>query len=279
MPGKELENRLIDIKLLLEHGITHMNETGRTDRMLAVHHAHQAVELSLRIKAEEMGFNPYKFPDLIKRLKKPGKGLAGIIIPYERKVEELNKTRALIQHYGQTPDFQTVIQLVTIAKEAIIDFWKEQFNIDYYDISLLNQLQDKDLLETLNQAEIFLKEKKYDRSVELSILAIYKNIWKLAKKFPPPAFQSKGELLNELMGYGSSDPFGKWDAFLYVVLSLPYASKLKQLRQKTGIVYLGIPGGKPIMQQRKDYKAQEPDAFYAFSIAVEYSLWIEQMYF
>lgn len=276
MPGQELENRLVDIKLLLEHGLTHMNETARIDRMLAVHHAHQAVELSLKIKAEEMGLNPYEFPTLIKCLKKPGKGLAGITISYERKLEELNKTRVLIQHYGQTPDFQTVVQLVTTAKEAIIDFWKQQFNIDYYDISLLNQFQDKDLLETLKQSERFLKEKKYDRSVQLSVLAIYKNIWKLAKKFPPPAFQKKGELLNELRGFGSSDPFGKWDDFLYVVLSLPYASKLKQLKEKTGIRYLF---SEDTMQQLKDYKATPEDANSAFSLASEYSFWIEQMYF
>lgn len=82
-----------------------------------------------------------------------------------------------------------------------------------------------------------------------------------------------------LSGYGASDPFGRWDDFLYVVLSMTYASKLKQVREKTGIVYLGIPGCKPIMQQMKEYKATEDDAFFAFSLATEYSLWIEQMYF
>ena len=191
MPGAELTNRLIDIKLLLEHGITHMDGMGSIDRMLAVHHAHHAVELTLRIKAEEIGSNAYQYPDLLKALKKPREGSPGITIPSERGLRELNTTRGLIQHHGQTPDPKTVIRLVTIAKEAIINFWKQQFNVDYYDVSLLNKLQDKDIQKTLTQAERFLKEKKYDRSVAASILAIYENIWRLGKKFPPPAFNRK----------------------------------------------------------------------------------------
>ena len=273
---KELQNRLLDIKLLLEHGLLHMNETSRIDRMLAIHHAHQAVELSLKIKAEEMGTNAYDYPKLVNFLKKPGKGRVGIEIPFERSLDQLNKTRVLVQHYGEPPDQSTVIKLVSIVKEALIDFWKKEFGINYDEISLLCQLQDTDLLKTLQQAEKFLKEKKYAESVQQSILTIYKNIWKLAKKFPPPAFQSKGELLDELRGYGSSNPFGKRDDFLYVVLSLPYASKLKQLKQKTGIVFLFSEDS---MQQMKDYKATLEDANSAFSLASEYSLWVEQMYF
>ena len=276
MAEKELQNRLLDIKLLLEHGLLHMNETSRIDRILAIHHAHQAVELSLRIKAEEMGSNAYDYPKLVKFLNKPGKGKEGIEIPFERSLDQINKTRALAQHYGEPPDHSTVIKLVSIAKEAIIDFWNNEFGIDYNELSLFSHLENSDLIVTLQQAERFLKEKKYEESIQKSILAIYKNIWKLAKKFPPPTFQSKGELINELMGSGSSDPFGKWDDFLYVVLSLPYAAKLKQLKQKTGIVFLF---NEDSMQQMKDYKATPEDANSAFSLASEYSLWIEQMYF
>jgi len=279
MAAAELKNRLIDIKMLLEHGITHMNDMSRIGRMLAIHHAHQAIELTLRIKAEEIGSNAYYYPDLVKDLKKPNKGFNGITIPNERILDQLNKTRVLAQHYGDPPEQPTVVKLVSIAKEAVIDFWLNEFDINYDDVGLLNLLQDKDLQETLKQGENLLKEKKYNESVQLSVLAIYKNIWKLATKFPPPAFQSKGELANELMGYGSSNPFERWDDFLYVVLSLPYASKLKQLKEKTGIVYFNFIGGKTGMQQMKDYKATDADAFFAHSLATEYSLWIEQMYF
>jgi HEPN domain-containing protein len=275
MPGKELENRLIDIKMLLEHGITHMNDISRIGRMLAIHHAHQAVELSLRIKAEEIGSNAYRYPDLVRALKKPRSGFQGILIPFERSLDQLNKTRVLAQHYGEAPEQSTVIKLVSIAREAIIDFWNQQFNVNYDDISLHSLLQDKDIQMTLKEAEKLLNEKKYDESVQQSILAIYKNIWKLGEKFPAPAFQLRGESLNWLEGYGSSDPFRKWDDFLFVVLSLPYASRLKELRQKTGIVFFTTGH----MQKLKAYEATAADAYFAFSLVAEYSLWIENMYF
>lgn len=122
MPAVELRNRLIDIRMLLEHGITHMNDMSRIGRMLAVHHAHQAVELTLRIKAEEIGSNACRYDDLVKDLKKPRRAFDGIVIPNERILDQLNKTRALAQHYGEPPEQSTVVRLVSIAKEAMIDF-------------------------------------------------------------------------------------------------------------------------------------------------------------
>ena len=276
MAAPELKNRLIDIKMLLEHGITHMNDISRIGRMLAIHHAHQAVELTLRIKAEEIGSNAYKYDKLVEDLKNSRKGSKGITIPNERILDQLNKARNLAQHFGQPSEQQDVVKLVSIAKEAVIDFWAQQFGVNYDDVGLLNLLQDKDIQDTLKQAENSLKEKKYDESVELSILAIHKNIWKLGWKFPPPALQKQGA---GLMGFEIINPFERWDDFLYVVLSLPYASKLKELKGKTGIVHLPIPGGQPIMQRLKDYHATEDDAFFAHALATEYSLWIEQMYF
>jgi len=248
MTAADLKNRLIDIKMLLEHGITHMNDMSRIGRMLAIHHAHQAVELTLRIKAEEIGSNPYGFPELIKVLKKPRKEFKGITIPNERILDQLNTTRVLAQHHGEPPEQQTVVKLVSIAKEAVIDFWAQQFGVNYDDVGLLNLLHDKDLQKTLMKAESLLEEKKYDESLALSILAIYQNIWKLGKKFPPPAFQEKDD---GLLGLKFSNPFERWDDFLYVVLSLPNVSKLKQIREKTGIVYFG-PVENPVIQQMKD---------------------------
>jgi len=277
MAAAELKNRLIDVKMLLEHGMIHMTDVSRIGRMLAIHHAHQAVELTLRIKAEEIGSNAYRYDKLVQELKNPGKGFQGITIPNERILDQLNKTRNLVQHYGQPPPEQVdVVRLVSIAKETVIDFWAQQFGVNYNEVGLLNLLQDKDLQETLTQAERLLGEKKYDESVESSILAIYQNIWKLGRKFPPPSFQTSGA---GLPGYGISEFLNRWDDFLHVVLSLPYASKLKELRGKTGIVYLPIPGGKPVMQKLKEHKATDADAFSALALATEYSLWIEQMYF
>jgi len=181
----------------------------------------------------------------------------------------LNTTRNLAQHHGQVPDQTTVAKLVAIAKEFLIDFWLKEFNVEYEDISLLKQVQDQELQGILKKAEESLKEQNYDETMEQAILAIYKNVWKLKRKFPPP--------------YVSHHPMlafpEEWQDFLLVALSTPYASKLRRLLETTGIVFLPIPEGEPVIQKMKDYKATKEDAIFACGIALEYTIWVEQMYF
>lgn len=264
MVKKELENFLVSTKMILEHGIIHMNDTSRIGRLLAIHHAHQAIELSLRARAEQLRERPYNYDEIKKVLKRHN-----VVIPYERSLDELNTTRNLAQHHGQIPDQTTVLKLVSIAREFLIDFWLEEFDVKYEDISLLKQVQDQELQEILEKAEKLLNKQKFDEAVEQAILTIFRNVWKLAKKFPPP--------------YVSDSILGgfprQWNDFILVALSTPYASKLKRLFEKTGIVFLPIPGGKPVMQKLKGFKATKEDATFACSIALEYTIWVEQMYF
>ena len=51
-PESEVRNALLDAKAILLHGKYHVGRghLSRTDKLLAIHHAHQAVELTLREK-------------------------------------------------------------------------------------------------------------------------------------------------------------------------------------------------------------------------------------
>jgi len=258
----ELLHRLLDAKLLLEHGIIHMKETNKIGKLLAIHHAHQAVELSMRIRAEQFDENPFTFQDIKKALKKHN-----VIIPYERTVDELNTTRTLAQHYGQSSEETTVIKLVTIAKEFLIEFWRREFSVEYDDVSLTSLLNDEEIRKLINEANDSLTKQEFDKAMEQALLVIYKTIWKLEAKFKPP-------LVSPNPWFGGDPDY--WKDFAWVVLSTPYASKLKKLLDTTGIVYLNI--GKPIMQKMKDYKATKDDASFAISLCLEYALWIEQTY-
>src|SRR6266567_3834451 len=68
----EIEYFLTDANSILRHGKIHLSrgKASRLDRRLAIHHAHHAVELVLRKKAELLGLNPFEFPVLVKSLKK-----------------------------------------------------------------------------------------------------------------------------------------------------------------------------------------------------------------
>lgn len=150
-----------------------------------------------------------------------------------------------------------------------MDFWLEEFNVKYEDISLLEQVQDQELQAVLKEAEQSLNKQKYDEAVEQAMLAIYKTVWKLEKKFPPPYVS-----YHPMMAFPE-----QWKDFVVVVLSAPYASKLNMLFKKTGIIFLHIPKGKPVTQRLKDYEATKQDAISAFGIALEYGIWVEHRYF
>lgn len=260
----ELEHLLLDAKLLLEHGITHMKDTTRMGKLLAIHHAHQAVELSMRIKAEQFKENPYSYPDIKKALKGHD-----VNIPYEHTMDELNTTRILAQHYGQPPEDSAVIKLVTVAKEFLIDFWRKEFSVNYDDVSLTSLISDEQIKKLIDGANDLLSKQEFDKAVEEAVLVVYKIIWKLEAKFQLPFVSPHPNAVF---------PDYRKD-FVWVVLSTPYASKLRRLLDITGIVYLPILRGNPIMQKMKDYKATKDDALFAVSLSLEYALWVEQTYF
>jgi hypothetical protein len=259
----ELEWQLLDAKLLLEHGITHMKDTTRIGKLLAIHHAHEAVELSMRIRAEQFKENPYSYADIKKALKGHD-----VNIPYEHTMDELNKTRTLAQHYGQPPEDSTAIKLVSVAKEFLIEFWQKEFFINYDDVSLATLISNQQIREIIEKANELLEKEDFDGAVEQAVLAIYRTTWELERKFTPPSVVD-----NRL-----PQPFGqfdRWRDYTWVVLSIPYASKLRKLLDITGIRYFTATA----MQKMKDYKATKDDAYFAVSLCLEYALWVEQTYF
>lgn len=263
----ELEHRLLDAKLLLEHGIIHMRDTTKIGKLLAIHHAHEAVELSMRIRAEQFKENPYLYPDIKKALK--GHSVA---IPYEHTMDELNTTRNLAQHYGQSPEDSAAIKLVTVAKEFLIEFWQKEFSVNYDDISLATLINNEEIRKVLEKANELFEKQDFDGAVEQAVLVIYKTIWELEREFNPPTVPGNTILFD-------FSQFEQWRDYAWVVLSIPYASKLRKLLDLTGIVYIPIIGGKPAMQKMKTYKATKDDALFAISLSLEYALWAEQTYF
>lgn len=135
---------LLDLKTLMEHAIFHLQGGSRIDMHLAINHAHQAVELTLRKKADLLGKNPRDFPALIKTLQKGGVG-----IPYSRQIDELNKARVLSQHYSSAPNDDDVRRLVFVAKDFLIDFWKDAIGVDYDSVSLTELISNDEIRNVL----------------------------------------------------------------------------------------------------------------------------------
>lgn len=253
---------LLDLKALMEHAILHQQSGSKFDMRLGVNHAHQAVELSLRKKAELLGKNPFYFPEVLKTLKDNG-----VKIPFERQAVELNEARRLTLHYGTTPNDNDARRLIFVAKDFLIDFWKEAFEVNYDDISMVELITNDEVRELLKEAE---KTNDYEQAIVKSVLAIYKVKWWIEGRFRgkatlPPFMSQEG-------------PDGMLSFILDVALSSPFAYKLWKLGESTGIIFLPIPGGEPVMQQLKQREFIREDAVSALELAIEYSLWAEHAY-
>lgn len=256
---------LLDLKALMEHAIIHQQSGTKLDMRLAINHAHQAVELTLRKKAELLGESPYDFPAIINVLKNKG-----VRIPYGRQIEELNKTRILTQHYGTTPNENDARRLIFVARDFLIDFWKEAFQVDYDGVSMLDVINNEDVKKTLQEAQKYLeKDQNYREATLKSVLAIYKIKWWIRRKFEimPSTIMIETHLLQQAL-----------DSVLDIALSSPFTYKLRKLQETTGTVFLPIPGGEPIMQQLKEHEFVREDALFALELATEYALWAEQVY-
>ena len=255
----------LDLKTLMEHAILHQQSGTRLDMRFAINHAHQAVELALRKKAENLKESPYDFPEIVKVLKKND-----IKIPYQRQIEELNKTRILTQHYGTTPNENDARRLIFVARDFLIDFWKDAFSVDYNSISLLDLISNEDVKKALQEAKkCFEKDQNYKEATVKSVLAIYKTKWWIKSKFPILS----NVILPQVYSLQSA-----LDEVLDITLSGPFAHKLRKLGGITSIIFLPIPGGEPHMQQLKKHKFVREDALFASELATEYALWAEQVY-
>jgi len=257
----------LDSKALMEHAIFHQQNGSKMDMRLAVNHAHQAIELTLRRKVELLGKNPWDFPKILKTLREEG-----VKIPYGRQIEELNKIRILTQHYGTTPNENDACRLIFVARDFLIDFWKDAFGVSYSDISLTDLISDDGVRKVLKEAE---DAENYDECVTKSVLATFMVKWWIEAGFYEEGPFTSGISLVDSVDFNVSDAL---NFILDVALSSPFAYKLRKLRKETGIVFLPIPGGTPKMQKLKQQEFTRQDALQAMELAIEYALWAEQIY-
>lgn len=68
------------------------------------------------------------------------------------------------------------------------------------------------------------------------------------------------------------------DYVLEVALSSPFAYKLWKLKETTGIIFLPTGEKELTMQRLKECEFTKKDAMFALELAIEYTLWAEQVY-
>ena len=276
---------LIEAKLLLRHGIFHISRgrPSRIDRRLGVHHAHNAIELTFRRKAAELGASTgevYEFPKLIKFLS--GKGVS---ITYQRELEELNKTRELIQHYGQVPDEKEAYRMVHAAQNCLKEFCAAAFSIDYGALSPTDLIGNQEIRKTLAEAQEAYDKGRFEDAAIAAHFAIQQGKWIVMQKVLGRRYRHHVSLSTErLLGdvvRAIDDIREELDDTVDMALSASFACDFRRLSEITRAVFHRIVGGGVTTQVMKQFRDHEPtadDAEFAIELATEYLQWADQSY-
>jgi len=275
----------MEAKLLLCHGIFHIGQMrpSRLDRRLSVHHVHHALELAFRRKASDLAISPakvYEFPRLTKHLTQ-----SGVAIPYQTELEELNKTRELIQHYGQVPDEKEAYRLVHAAENCMKEFCSSAFGVDFDELSPNDLISNEDIRKTLAEAQDAYDSKRFEDAAIAAHFAIQQGKWIIERKVMSPRWRHRLSLHTERVFEDvakSLDDIDRYvDDVLDVALSASFASSFRHLQEITRAVFHQILGGKPItqvMKQSRDHDPTQEDAQFAIELATEYLSWADQTY-
>ncbi len=276
---------LTDSKLIL-HDARFRIARGRSSRLdsrQALKDAHHAVELVLRRKAEELNAKPYDFDTLLKTLKEQD-----ITVPYERELDELNKSRVLAQHYGSVLDGKDTYRLVVTAENFMKDFLPASFGVDYDSLSILDPLGNDDVKATLEEAIRKQKAGRFEDAAIAAHLAVQKTKWVIERRVSPTG---RGFRRHFHLTFGES-MFGDINNALDeiseaventrdIALSAPFAQDLKRLSDITRAAFLRILDGPveiQVMKELRDHEPSSDDADFAVNLAIEFALWADQVY-
>lgn len=147
---------LINLKMIMKHGMLHLKNKSKLNIMLGIHNSHFAVENLLREKAKDHRFNaPLSktgFDDIIKKVNKDPN------IPNFEDLLRLNTTRNNIQHKNIYPHFDTATELVTIAENFLKWGYKTYFEADYDSLKLEDMIYDAPIKRVMLESKTAINE-------------------------------------------------------------------------------------------------------------------------
>ncbi|MBI2937398.1 MAG: hypothetical protein HYY22_04265 [Thaumarchaeota archaeon] len=271
---------LIDVKALAEHGRFHADHSNLSslDKRLAIHHVHNAIELTLRRKAKELNITANDMPSLIKNLKNQGK----LDIPRENDIQELNAARNQSQHSEATFESRHVYRITTNGIEFLKEFFQKYFHADYDTLSLVQLLSNKSIRHLLTEAQAALVKKDYMLSLHKSHCAIDKAKWIVmhnlenlgAITYNGLSFTYKDGKIGELNE--------KIDEVLDFALFSRYATELSRLKSISRAVFWNLDQDEPGIGYSRpiigEYNPTSDEAEFAFKLSVEFVRWIDQAF-
>lgn len=180
------KRRLIYVKKLYLHGHEHIPYQTEFDRMIAIHHFDNAVELLLKCAVSRLGVAPKRplhlsFPNLW--------NLVDEKVPLPKKTEmfQLHKFRSDVQHWGVSPFSTEVVNRFDVyVSDFLREVMKDVFGLDFEELFISSLVEDKTFRKILTIAEKAFEKGDYEKSMRFADAAFNRALGQQRETFGLP---------------------------------------------------------------------------------------------
>lgn len=253
------KKRLIYVKKLYIHAHEHIPMGTEFDRMIALHHFDNAVELLLKCTATKFNI-PFKnhfvnFPDLWEAVN------AKSSLSKKTEMFQLHDLRSDVQHWGVAPFSTEIIERFDVY---VLDFINEVltkvFNIKFDELFLASLVEDPTLKKLLIKSESMLEKGDYLNCMRYSDAAFTQALWQKEKEFRVTASSRESDFIHEMT-----------DVLSIIALGIDYVKFYKHQKIDTRTTWneekQGIYYSQPFWVDSKLYSKE--NAMFSFNFALE----------
>lgn len=195
---EETKRRLIYVKKLYLHGHEHAPYGTEFDRMIAIHHFDNAIELLLKCVATKYDV-PFKglyitFPDLWSAVNQKCR------LPKRTEMFQLHNLRSDVQHWGISPFSLEIINRFDVyTLDFIRALFKKIFELDFDELFTSSLIKDETMRKILTIAERAFGNKNYIKSMRFADAAFNRALRQQREDFGFYVPSEKRELLEEMV--------------------------------------------------------------------------------
>lgn len=182
------KRRLVYVKKLYLHGHEHILYQTEFDRLIAMHHFDNAVELLLKCIATQFGVTFHKpyvsFPVLWERVSEEYQRRIESELPKETEMFQLHNLRCEVQHLGLSPfSSEVVTRFDVYVSDFVTQVMQDVFSIDFKELFMSSLVEDTMLRKILATAEKAFEEKDYTKCVRYADAAFNEALSMQREKF------------------------------------------------------------------------------------------------
>lgn len=168
------KRRLLYVKRLYLHGHEHISLDTEFDRMIAIHHLDNAVELLLKCVATQYNIS-FKRPVRVVFSDLWGTVDQSVPLPKKAEMFRLHDLRCDVQHWGTSPFSSEAARRFDVYVLDFLENVVEQvFGMTFDELYMASLLEDGILKKLLTSAEKGFEERDYQRCMEFADAALHR---------------------------------------------------------------------------------------------------------